>query len=211
MNTSFWKYRRVELMESEPDGKSGALSREFSAGAGPSCFYQSERLAPGFAACVRALRWEQHSSTERLRLSQLSKRAGFVGPHLCTEFLVILAFRSPQYVRRTPLEQATIGFRDQPSHTRRNRFDAWVCPYLYTSRRFQRHYSGSSPQDVSGELNSQSRKVATNPRCPSVQTAFSREPKFYMPPTGVTAFSLEAPATDEIPLQRPGGGPALRR
>jgi AraC family transcriptional regulator of arabinose operon len=142
---------------SQPDGKIlRNLFENFMLALARHAFQKSERLAPASLLAVRAY-VEQHF-TERLRLSQLAKRAGLSEPHLCTEFRRYFGIPVIQYVLQLRMNQATYLLRD---HNRRIGEIALMLGYpdLYTFSKMFKHYIGVSPKKFR-ELNSQSEMSA---------------------------------------------------
>jgi len=138
---------------SQPDGKIlRNLFENFSCALARHIFHKSKQLAP---ACLLAIRAyvEQHF-TERLRLSDLAKRAGWSEPHLCTEFRRFFGIPVIQYVQQLRINQATYLLRD---HNQRISEIAAALGYpdLYAFSKMFKHYVGVSPKKFR-ELNLQS-------------------------------------------------------
>ncbi len=106
-------------------------------------FDRKEQLAP---ACLVDVRTHIESAfTEKLRLPDLARRAGWSVPHLCTEFRRFFGVPIIQYIQQLRMNQAAYLLRD---HNRRINEIAILVGYpdLYTfSKMFKRRF-GVSPR-----------------------------------------------------------------
>jgi len=106
-------------------------------------FDRTEQLAPSCLLEVRA--YIENHFTEKLRLPDLARKAGWSAPHLCSEFRRFFGVPIIQYVQQLRMNQAAYLLRD---HNRRINEIAVLVGYpdLYTfSKMFKRRF-GLSPR-----------------------------------------------------------------
>jgi AraC family transcriptional regulator of arabinose operon len=104
---------------------------------------KSERLAPPALLALRA-HLEQHF-TERPRLVDLAKRAGWSEPHLCAQFRRFFGLPVLRFVQQLRMNHASYLLRDQ---NRRIGEVAQLTGYpdLYAFSKMFKHYQGVSPR-----------------------------------------------------------------
>ena len=107
-------------------------------------FDKARPLAPARLLAVRA-HLEQHF-TEKLRLHDLARQAGWSMPHLCTEFRRFFGVPVIQYVQQLRMNQAAYLLRD---HNRRISEIASLVGYpdLYAFSKMFKRCFGSSPRN----------------------------------------------------------------